>query len=238
MVNNRTPGDYSLPPDRRPQTPHQASSHVEVYGGNKPEWSQVSNSHGVTPRWREAESRWVQYECRCGNLFWMTGPPSQVRGCRQQHMECKARDDRAGTTMLQLTGKEYGGGDLIVTGHERGKGWKVRCICGRERFIINSTMLAAGSYATCGQCNREERDRKRREIVIAASGAPPSDLRSSVVAGNISCSDGHQAITFDPADGGGDGCPLCLALARIEMLEAQQTSSARRSPRWGSAVPA
>ncbi len=143
-------------------------------------------------------------------------------------MECTAKSDRAGTTTLQLAGKEYGGGDLTVVGHERGKGWKVKCICGRERFIINSTMLAAGSYATCGQCNREERDRKRRAN-IAGTAAPPSGLRPSVVAGNnvpaditgyAGCNLEHSFVAYLWSEHDG-GCPLCLALARIEMLEAQ-----------------
>jgi hypothetical protein len=212
------PQDYSLPPDKRPaEWPASKSAYA----------TQQANSHGCIPRFYEPLSPWVQYECLCGQMFWMKGPPSQVRSCRQQGYVCAPR---AGSTQLALIGKVYG--SLTVVGHERGKGWKVKCACGNERYLMNSTQLAQGGYKSCGRCAEYVAGKlmTHREVVMAEAtlgsalatmDAPSSSLRESDVAANSflggpmrSCCMEHAAIMFNGVD-----CPLCLALARIEILE-------------------
>lgn len=198
------PQDFRLPPDERPGEKIHKSNYA----------TQTENKFGVTPRFYESHSKWVEYECKCGNMFWLASPASQARSCRQRKMQC--REARlgpvSGNPQLDLMGKEYG--SIKVVGHERGKGWKIKCWCGRERFIFGGTALARGAYKTCGQCTEAERYRG-----AAASGTTATESASNEAESRRKyhvCAAGHQWITYRKVDG--EDCPLCLALARIELL--------------------
>lgn len=188
-------------------------------------YEQAPNKFGCTPVRYESGSNWVQYKCRCGEMFWTRTSPSMTRSCRQQGKQCKAA---GGPARLDLQGKRFGA--LEVIRHEKGKGWKVECDCGRTRYILNSTQLANGGYQTCGQCTEEQRRKN-----TAITEAPPSALRAPVVAaisqqfdnarivgaamdaGTLKeCSLDHPAILYLTADHV-DGCPVCLRSAQIEL---------------------
>lgn len=171
--------------------------------------NQTLNRFGCTPRLYEHGSRWVKYECRCGNMFWSMTTPSQTRNCRQAGKECRVGGEGASSAQLQLHGKEWG--SIKVIGHERGKGWKIRCRCGRERYIISGTALATGAFKTCGQCTEEERHRNWNTIATLAP--PTGNVKTGA---GTTCEDGHRRINYRAHE---DGCPLCLALARIEIIE-------------------
>lgn len=247
------PSPWLYPPDEREHLEYKLKAEKLAYGGeNDLMGVQTPNVHGCIPRFYEPGGPWTQFECPCGQMFWARGAKSQARSCRQQGKQCRiqvggssvATGGRAPT--LALAGNTYG--SLMVTGHERGKGWKVKCACGRERSILNGTLLANGGYKTCGACTEQERARgmheQHREVVMAEAtlgsalssiGAPSSSLRESDVVANlgglgamvgvggIMCRDGHQRIWYevDATDGTGHDelCPLCMALARIELLE-------------------
>lgn len=207
---------------------------------------QEPNRFGCIPRMYETDSNWVEYECRCGQRFWARGPASMVRNCRQVGGQCRTvrstpEKPVVGTTKLkdELLGARFGG--IEVVGQERGKGWKVRCDCGRERFILSGTAILGGAYKSCGQCTYEERS------AAATTKAPSSALRASDVAEmkftiplnpdsypeGVGCfkqcaSGDHPDIWYKVEDGSngmdsGEDCPLCLALARLELQGEERT---------------
>lgn len=176
---------------------------------------------------------WTRYRCRCKALYWSREKTGEAQGCGT----CMERDRRQGTESyepsgrggakprLGLIGQKFG--YVEVTGHQKGKGWEITCACGRSRYISGGTAISRGSYKTCGQCTHEERH--------LPSMAPPSALRAPVVAaisarldnariigtaidaGTMAeCSLDHAPILYDPALHP-DGCPLCIASARLEL---------------------
>lgn len=185
----------------------------------------VRNKHEVLPLSYEEDEQgrvtgWLKYECGCGRLFWSRDGVNKVKGCPDM---C-APGRTPGRKRMDLVGERRG--DLEVVGYDKGMGWLVRCVCGREKRVTNTTMLNMGAYKSCGQCT--EHERRDRAIARAITGvmtgvggkdAPSSALRASDVAEVYeklnSCSEGHSRISYIA-----DDCPLCIALAQLELQNA------------------
>lgn len=186
----------------------------------------VANKNGAFPIYYEKTDRgalsgWIKYICFCGNMFWGNEGVDKAGKC----IVCVPRPKTTGPRVLDLVGRKFG--SIVVLAHEKGKGWKIRCWCQRERHIINSTALGAGVYKTCGQCTVEERFEGKAEADAAAKREDEKEYKAGEVARaqepandpprNMQmCDEGHEYVYFKRND---DGCPLCVALARIELQE-------------------
>lgn len=204
--------------------PHEDGQPGSSRGGSHitkhPYQSGVPNKHGVTPLQYEVSDRgsvtgWIRYRCGCEKAFWSREGIDKTECCMLCLQKRREEASEGGRKKLDLQGKKYG--SIEVTGHEKGKGWKVRCACGRERHILNSTSLAAGIYKTCGQCTYEERERTAMEK-LAGNGSGEDYLREI-------CTEEHAPIAFYRSIQGDGVCPLCMAMARIELLEAEQAGA-------------
>lgn len=238
FINGVRVTDYGKSPVER-GTEHMALPYRGIEG--------KTNRHGVLALEYETDEHerdtgWNKYQCKCGAEFWKRVPYSLARGCGN------CGDGRGAQTKLDLIGRTFG--RLEVVDHVRGRGWVVKCKCGNEKYIMNSTQLANGGNKSCGVCwmSKEHQSRLQhyaggRSQVTASSGAPPPSPAhvsrgNAVVAGNMpptkdiwagrtmpnlaACAADHTRITYD-IDANADGCPLCMALARIELLEADES---------------
>lgn len=200
--------------------------------GKREHATQIPNSYGVTPRYYEPDTPWVEYECVCGKMFWLRSPPSQVRKCSQGGGDRCEGDVTPGgggnQTRLKLMGRRSGA--LTVIGHKKGEGWKVRCDCGREKTLINGTLLNNGGYKSCGKCGPEERDgryahsdtlRASSFAVIKFADDPKSPLELH------KCQSEHPAIYFERSTHHDGCCPLCVMMAKVEMMETGLSEGAR-----------
>ena len=248
--------DYRTPPDQRlgAIVLDSFEKAVNRYGVQQLDYETMVGVIG-------SQSGWVRYKCYCDRLFWKRVTLSQVRGCGQ----CGATGRGVKNDITGLKS-----GRVEVVGHEKGKGWVCKCVCGREKTVLSATLLTSGAVKSCGLCRNETPDQwpsANDAIKAQSSGLRPPDFAISKGIGkglpdfainnpdkyseserellmaiiktkeDPSAGDWHMRVCKSPSHpiddrtaayhavwyvertGEDRDCPLCLALAKVELLE-------------------